>query len=100
MKGDAAIGHFVCVCVRRHLPRVQLSLHRRRPLGIQEVEAPRILGQSAHEGGKIVSLTYRPSLLPSKTPLVFYFCWRLSRPQGHSVAGRDKSLKNLRPHRK
>jgi hypothetical protein len=83
----------VCVCwwksVGRHLPRVKLSLHWRRPLGLQKVEAPRILGHLAHEGGKIVSLTYRPSLLPSKTPLVFYFCWRLSRP--HRKWTRDLS---------
>ena len=31
-----------------------------RPLGLQEVEAPRICRQSEHEGGKFVSSTYRP----------------------------------------
>jgi len=29
-----------------------------RPLGLQEVEAPRISRQSAHEGAKVVSLTH------------------------------------------
>jgi len=31
-------------------------------LGHQEFEDPRILIQSAHEGGKVVSPTYRPPL--------------------------------------
>jgi hypothetical protein len=35
-----------------------------RPLGLQEVEAPRISRQSALEGGKVVSPTHRPSLPP------------------------------------
>ena len=33
-------------------------------LGLQEFEAPRISRQSAHEGGKVVSSTHRPPLLP------------------------------------
>ena len=33
-----------------------------KPIGMQEVEAPRISRQSAHEGGKVVSPTHRPSL--------------------------------------
>jgi hypothetical protein len=35
-----------------------------RPLGLQEVEAPRISRQLAHEGGKVVSRKHRPPLLP------------------------------------
>jgi hypothetical protein len=34
-----------------------------RPLGFQEVEAPRISRQSAHEGGKVVSPTHSTPLL-------------------------------------
>jgi hypothetical protein len=37
-----------------------------RPLGFQEVGAPRISRQSAHEGGKVVSPTHRPSLPPGR----------------------------------
>jgi hypothetical protein len=37
-----------------------------RPLGFQEVETPRIYRQSAHEGGKVVSPTQRPSLPPGR----------------------------------
>jgi hypothetical protein len=33
-----------------------------RPVGLQEVEASRIFGQSVHEGGKVVSCTHRPPL--------------------------------------
>ena len=37
------------------------------PLELQEVEAPRISRQSAHEGGKVVSPTPRPLLPPGDT---------------------------------
>jgi hypothetical protein len=57
------------------------------PLGLQEVEVHRIFRQSAHEGGKVFSTTHRPPLPPGHTP-VTHFCYRLSRPQGHSAAGR------------
>jgi hypothetical protein len=64
-----------------------------RPLGFQEVEAPRISRQSALEGGKVVSPTHRPSL-PQEGFLVLISAKRLSRPQGHNATGRIKSLKN------
>jgi len=48
--------------------------------------------QSAHEGGKIVSPTHQPPLPPGNIPGT-HFCWRLSRPQGHSAAGRIRSMK-------
>ena len=44
------------------LRQVKRSLYR--PLGLQEVEAPRIFRQSAHKGGKVVSPTDRSPLLP------------------------------------
>jgi hypothetical protein len=49
--------------------------------------------QSAHEGGKVVSHTHRPPLLPRNIP-VTHLCYRLSRPQGHSAAGMITSTKN------
>jgi len=49
--------------------------------------------KSAHECGKVVSPTHRPPLPPGIIPGT-HFCWRLSRPQGHSVAGRIMSMKN------
>ena len=33
-----------------------------RPLGVQQVEAPRIFRQSAHEGGKVVNPTHQAPL--------------------------------------
>jgi hypothetical protein len=39
-----------------------------RPLVLQEFEAPRISRQLAHEGGKVISLTHRPSLSPRRYP--------------------------------
>jgi hypothetical protein len=48
---------------------------------------------TAQDGGKVVSLTYRPPLPPGNTPGTD-LCKRLSRPQGHSATGRIMSLKN------
>jgi hypothetical protein len=48
--------------------------------------------QSAHKRGKVVSPTHRPPLSPGNIPGT-HFCWRLSRPQGFSAAGRIKSMK-------
>jgi hypothetical protein len=42
--------------------------HLKDKLGLQEVEASRISGQSAHEGGKAVSSTLRSSLSPERYP--------------------------------
>jgi len=47
----------------------------------------------AQDGGKVVSLTYRPPLPPGYTPGTHFF-YRLSRPQGHSAIGRIMSIKN------
>ena len=47
----------------------------------------------AQDGGKVVSLTYRPILPPGNTP-GNHFCYRLSRTQGHTMIGRIMSMKN------
>jgi hypothetical protein len=57
-----------------------------RPLGIQDVQAPRI---SAHEGGKVVIPTQRP-LSPPRDIAGTHFRWRLSLPQCHSATGMIK----------
>jgi hypothetical protein len=64
-----------------------------RPLGFQKAEAPRISTQSPRYGGKVVSPTHRPPLPPGMIPGT-YFCYRLSRPQGPSAAGRTESIKS------
>ena len=46
----------------------KVKLCHYRPSGLQEVEAPRISRQSAHEGSKAASPTHRPSLPPGKIP--------------------------------
>jgi len=46
----------------------------------------------AQDVGKVVSLTRRLLLPPGNTPGT-HFCWRLSRPQGHSAIGRIISMK-------
>jgi hypothetical protein len=48
--------------------------------------------QSAHEGGKVVSPSHRPSLPPRKCS--WYSFLGLSRPQGHSATERIMSMKN------
>ena len=48
---------------------------------------------TAHEGGKVVSLTHRPPLPPVNIPGT-HFCYRLSQLQGHNAAGRIMSMKN------
>jgi hypothetical protein len=48
---------------------------------------------TAQDGGKVVNLTHRPPLPPGNTPGT-HFCYRLSRPQGHSATGSIMSLKN------
>jgi hypothetical protein len=63
-----------------------------RPWKRQEVEAPRNYRKSAYDGGD-VSPTHPPPLPPDHNPRT-HFCQRLSQPQGHSAAGRIRSMKN------
>ena len=62
------------------------------PEGSRKLRFPDFM-TTAQDGGKVVSLTHRPPLPPGNTPGI-HFCWRLSRPQGHSAIGRILSLKN------
>ena len=59
---------------------------RTGPVG-SRVLGYQISGPSGHEGGKVVSPTHRPPL-PLRSIPGTNFCLRMSRPQGHSVAGR------------
>ena len=51
-----------------------------------------ITRQLPFEGGKFVSPMHRPPLTPRNIPGT-HFCWRLSRPQGCSAAGRIMWMK-------
>jgi hypothetical protein len=59
-----------------------------RSIGSQEVEAPGISRQSAHEGGKVVSSTDRPTL-PSRK-----YSWYSFLLETESTPGRIMSIKN------
>ena len=64
---------------------------------LQEVKTTRFCRQSAQEGANVISPTHRPSLPLNK--LGNNFCYRLSRTQGHSAAGRIMSMKKSQcPH--
>ena len=60
-----------------------------RPLGLQEVEDPRISIQSAHEGDQVVSPTHRPPLRTPKMHLVIISV-RGRVASDHSAARRIK----------
>ena len=64
----------LCRTTRCHIPDKKLS--RCRPgqaLGVPESSGSRNFRQSAHEGGKVVSPTRRPSLPPGRIPGT-HFC--------------------------
>jgi hypothetical protein len=58
-----------------------------RPLRLQEVKAPRISRQSAHEGGT-------GCLYPHEIFLVLTLFKAYLEPRGHMATGRIKSTKN------
>jgi hypothetical protein len=63
----------------------------RGPEGSRKLRFPDYM--TTEQDGGNVSLTYRPSLPPGNAPGT-HFCYRLSRPQGHSAIGRITSMKN------
>jgi len=65
---------------------------QRCPEGSRKLRFPDYVTVS-QDSGKVVSLTHRPLLSPENTSGT-HFCWRLSRPQGHSAIGRIMSMKN------
>jgi hypothetical protein len=64
-----------------------------RPLGLQELEAPRISRQLAYESGKVVSPTHQLPVPPMRY-LWYSFLLEAELTPSHSVVGRIKSMKN------
>jgi len=74
--------------------KVKQSYYRPgQALRVPESGDSQISRPSAHEGGKVASLKHR-SLYPHEIFLVLISVKNLSRPQGHSAAGRIMSMKN------
>ena len=74
------------------LYRLSYPTHPRCPEGSRKLRFPDYVTM-ARDVGKVVILTHRPFLPTGNTPGT-HFCWRLSRPQGHSAIGRIMSMKN------
>jgi hypothetical protein len=85
-----SIGRIILAGVK---VKINQSLHRpEQALMIPGGWDFQISWQTAHEGGKVVSPTHRPSLPLRKYS--WYSRQRLSRHQGHSATGRIMSMKN------
>jgi len=56
------------------------------PEGSRKLRFPDFM-TTAQDGGKVVRLMHRPPLPPGNAPGT-HFCYRLSRPQGHSAIER------------
>jgi hypothetical protein len=57
-------SYCLILSVRQGNPYADLD----KPLGILEVEAPRICRQMTNKGGKVVNRTHRPPLPPKRYP--------------------------------
>jgi hypothetical protein len=64
------------------------------PYGCETSRFPHFLDNWLTDGGEVVSLTRQPPFTPREIPGT-HFCQRLSWPQGHSVAGRTRSIEKF-----
>jgi hypothetical protein len=61
------------------------------PYGCESSRLPHFLDNRHTDGGEFVILTLQPPFTPRKIPGT-HLCYRLSRPHGHSAAGRIRSI--------
>jgi hypothetical protein len=61
------------------------------PQGCEKLRLTHFLDIRLTDGGEVISLTQRPPFTHRKIPGT-HFCYRLSRPQGHSAAGRIRPI--------
>jgi hypothetical protein len=61
------------------------------PKGCETLRLPYFLDNQLIDGVEVVSIMSRALFIPRKIP-GSHFCYRLSRPQGHSAAGRIRSI--------
>jgi hypothetical protein len=64
---------------------------REGPYGCETPRLPHFLDSRLAGGDEVVGLTRRPPFTPQKD-FWHSFCYRLSRPQGHSAPGRIRSI--------
>jgi hypothetical protein len=67
---------------------------RGSPYGCGTSRLSHLLDNRLKDDGKVLSLTRRPPFTHRKIPGT-HFCYRLCRPQGHSVAGWIRSIEKI-----
>jgi len=93
--------HWPSIVYVAHCPWSLLSVPLQAwsgPEGSRNLRLPDFM-TPAQDGGKVVSLTHRPPLPPGNAPGT-HFCYRMSRPQGHSAIGKFQGYQlgsNQRP---
>jgi hypothetical protein len=67
---------------------------RGSPWGCETSRLQHFLDNLLTNGGEVVSLTRLAPFTPKMIPGT-HFCWRLSRPQGHSAVGVIRSIEKI-----
>jgi hypothetical protein len=84
------LKHCIFICIKVKGKSIPVTGHE-GPYGCETSRLPQFSRNRLTDGGEIVSPTRRPSFTPMKIPGT-HFCYRLIRPQGHSAAGRIRSI--------
>ena len=89
-RNEKKLNNFVLIKSKK----VEQSHYRpRQALRVPGVCRSQISTRSMHEDGNVVSPKHWPALPPGNIPGT-HFCYRLSKTQGHSTAGKIISMKN------